>query len=156
MAGFIQVELQKISKPAGEWPEGWYLATIAEAKAEISKSSGNTMLVVTFQLHDENLGTTTVRDYISDPSGKFSNPNAQAFLQKKIQDFIMAVYDVMDEDFEEFMEENPTVGLVPDQLVNQQMLVNLGKEKTDDGRVFGRLNNPFYAAVSKWEDLVTA
>lgn len=161
MQGFISIDLKTLPTPSGSWPNGWYMAEIIEAEPSVSKT-GNTMLVVQFRLHDDKLGTTTVRDHISDPNGKYANPRAGDFLHMKVQKLILALHDVTPEDFEEFRGENPQAGLDPDQMVGKQILVNLGKQPgrkpdgSDDPSVqFGTLVNPFYAPVSQWEDLVS-
>lgn len=144
----LEFDLTKVSTDLNEWPNGWYFARIKEAEMDVSKSSNQLMMVITWELHDENLGTGTVKDYITANSD---------FGQRKAKALITAVNDIAPEDVGAFVAENPQVRLTPEYMQNKECLVNLGKQpgRNNDGRMFATISGTGYAPLSSAEDLLT-
>lgn len=144
----LEFDLTKVSSDINEWPIGWYFARVKGAEMDISKSTNNPMMVIEWELHDENHGTGTLRDYITANSD---------FGQRKAKALITAINDINPEDIGAFVAENPTVRLTPEYVINQECLVNLGKQpgRNDPTRMFAQVSGIGYAPLSSAETLLT-
>lgn len=139
----LDLDLADIAVEVSEWPNGFYYARVKNAEAKISKS-GNPMIELELELHDEGRGSGVVKDWLTVNS---------TFGQRKARDFVAALHDVGQEGMVDFINANPKVRLVPGEFIGKELLVNLGKRQVerDDGSVavFAQVANPPFKPLSE-------
>lgn len=142
---FLELNLANISTDISDWPDGPYFARVSKAENAIS-SAGNPMIALWFELHDENYGSGTVRDWLTVNSD---------FGQRKAKQLVMAVNDITPEGMADFVAEHPTFRLEPEAFLNQELIVFLGKQPGRDGTgMFANVVAPFYAPLSQADTLL--
>lgn len=143
----LTVDLAGVATDLSQFPNGVYEAQVLSAELEISKSSGNPMVTVEFELHHPTLGTGTIKDWLS-PGFK-----------SKIKSFWMAANGFDNQQARDALASGSEIELDPDEMVGVQLLVCIGERegRDGDGRMFKSVVAPFFFPVSrmdlvKWED----
>lgn len=139
----LSVNLADVPSDLASFPLGVYEAQVLSADLEIAKSSGNPMIVVNFEIHHPDLGTATIKDFLS-PGFK-----------SKIKAFWMAANGFTHEQARDALAQGADIELDPDEMVGTQLLVNIGEKAARDGsgRMFKEVAPPFFFPSTR-QDLV--
>ena len=139
----LTVDLSGVATDLSTFPTGVYEAQVLTAELEISKTSGNPMITVEFEIHHPDLGTGVIKDWLS-PGFK-----------SKIKSFWMAANGFSNEQARDALASGGEIELDPDEMIGVQLLVNVGEKegREKDGRMFKSVVAPFFFPVTR-SDLV--
>ena len=111
----MTVDLSNVSGFIGDFPNGIYEARVLDAELTISQSSGEPMINLEWELHDDDLGHATLRD------------NLPYKFPAKVKAFYMAANNLTHADMQDPAHQK--VELDPDDLQGLQMLIQLGERE---------------------------
>lgn len=132
MAGTVTFDLSQIEANKSDFPNGPVEATIKEAKATVSKNSGNPQIELLFEIYHPDVGVATIRDWLP-----FTFP-------RKVGHFWAAYNNMTIEE----VRAGGAIDIDPDELVGATLLLNLGEEegtlKSGEKAMFKQIVSPWY------------
>lgn len=135
MATF-RVDLSKATSNLSEWPNEFVEATVDDAKIDISKSSGEPMLVLELEVYHPDHGSAKIRDYL--PSG----------FESKSKAFYQAFNRLSNEE----VNAETEIDIDPDNLTGGTVIVKLGEQEVN-GKIYKRIDAPWYLADTRTDVL---
>lgn len=124
---------ENVRQPLVSWPDGPVTATINAAELTTSKSSGEPMIVVEFEVFHPEYGTSTLRDYLPFAFGAKCTAFYQSFYRLNAQELKA-----------EMAENNGDLELDDQELVGGTMIVVLGDVENQDGKTYKNVVAPWY------------
>lgn len=137
----LSVNLANVETSAEGFPNGVYSARIMKAELEISKTSGNPMIVVQLEIYHPQLGTASIRDWLV------------ASFPSKMKSFYQAVNNFNAQQLADDLARNSEPEIDPDELIGAEMLVQIGEKPSqmDPNRMFKNVVAPFYFPISRMD-----
>lgn len=132
------VDISSVQAPIQEFPNGPVEAQVAKAELDVAKSSGNMMLRIEFEIYHPDHGTATLRDFLP------------VTFPAKVKAFWQALNDLTAEQ----MAEQPEVNIDPDEIVGSQLIIQLGEQEGNNGKLYKNVSSPWYYPLSRATDLL--
>lgn len=135
----LSVNLAGVESGLRDFPVGVYPARITKAELDVSKNTGQPMIVVWLEIHHPMLGSGTLRDWLV------------VTFPAKIKTFYQAVNNYTAQELAEAVNRNPDIELDPQELVGAELLVQIGEEpsQNDPSKLYKKVVSPFFYPVSR-------
>lgn len=145
-AGVLEFDLSQIKADIRDFPDGAYYARVVNAEPDVSKTSGNPMLVITFEVSSEEWGQGEIREYLT------ANND---FGRRKAKVLAAALADVPANQVAEWAKENQTITFAARDLIGGELIIHIAdQERKETGKVYKSIVNPFYSALSEAEEIL--
>ena len=140
MAG-LSVNLANVETRADGFPDGVYSARVLDANLDVSKASGNPMIVLQLEIYHPQLGTATLRDWLV-PT-----------FASKVKSFYQAVNNFTAQELADDLARDSEPEIDPDQLKGAEVLVQIGEKASqqDPSKMFKNVVAPFYFPLSRMD-----